>query len=168
VSRQRTPYEVARRLGSPPASAPAGHPSPTFSVGNREFSRLSGASTAALTTRRDLGRRLELHPDSVSRLLWHGLGCAVRAWDGRGRALAFDLAAALRWWFAWTCPDKGGPLGACDDCAEVLFAARFVSDHLAKVRRFDPKDDPPPQRLGQPCRRVPYPRAAGKHSRSAR
>lgn len=70
---------------------------------------------AETLTRREVAVLLELHPDSITRLLSEGLASAVIRWGGRGKEMAFSRALVLRWDAARTCHNgaAGGPCGAC-------------------------------------------------------
>ena len=103
-------------------------------------------------SRRDVAELLDLHPDSVSRLLHDGLGYAVTEWGGRGAAMRFDRRLVDRWHSARDCHQGHGG-GPCNACALVLEDAQAVSEHLIAERHGHgqcPECTAPP-RLASPC-----------------
>lgn len=104
----------------------------------------------ATATRRESARKLDRHPDSVTRLLPEGLGYAVLAWGGRGKEMTFDPALVERWRLARDCslrrPD-------CSRCRVVLEDAEAVALHLIRWRHGHGgcAECRPPKALEQPC-----------------
>jgi len=83
-------------------------------------------------SRRDVAHLLDMHPDSVSRILHEGLSSAVLEWGGRGKTMTFSRVRVLRWWRARTCTRRGGR--PCSECAFVLEDCQAVGEHLMQAR----------------------------------
>jgi hypothetical protein len=82
--------------------------------------------------RRELAEQLELHQDSLSRLMPDGLASAVIAWGGAGKPMTFSVEHALRFHRAYSCTrDRGGP---CAQCRRVLEDCRNIAEHLIDAR----------------------------------
>lgn len=114
----------------------------------------------ATLTRREVAGLLNLHPDTITKQLVEGLGCAVTRWGGRGKPMIFSAEMVKRWDRARSC--RCGAQGrSCKACALVLEDAQLVAEHLLETRhgygkcRMCRADWP----LQQPCS---SPREVGK------
>jgi hypothetical protein len=101
---------------------------PSLRRGGRPF------AAADRVTRRELARRLDVHQDTVSRVLPDGLADAVTGWGGRGKPMVFDWQRARRWALARACPDLARLGYRCVACRSVLEDCGTVGAHLLAVR----------------------------------
>lgn len=83
-------------------------------------------------SRREVAEMLNLHPDSISRLLPEGLASAVTRWGGSGKSMIFSRMLVSRWQRARLCfRNQGRP---CVECLIVTDDCQVGAEHLLEVR----------------------------------
>lgn len=80
---------------------------------------------AGTLSRRQVARLLDVHVDSVSRLLHDGLAAAVVRWGGHGKTMSFDREQVERWLQSRHC--------GCLDCRTVREDLAAVGEHLLET-----------------------------------
>ena len=102
-------------------------------------------------TRRELAELLNIHQDTVTRVLRNGLASAVMVWGGSGKEMSFSRRGAIRWIDARDCRRDGGQ--RCRQCSRVLEDVMAIAEHLLEERHgFGACDEcRPPGSLCQPC-----------------
>ena len=115
-------------------------------------------------SRREVASQLDVHPDSVTRLLPDGLAGAVLRWGGSSKRMVFSRALVQRWDLARRCPQRAGGRGCepchtvLDDCqaagAHLLLAGHGILDSCSSVDEFGERDCFAQKTFSQPCRQV--------------
>src|SRR5688500_13969651 len=82
-----------------------------------------------LISRRHLAKLLAIHPDSLSRMLREGPGCAIVMHGGPGREMLLSGWHADRWHKAQTCR-RGNDERPCPACRIVLEDCVAIAEHL--------------------------------------
>lgn len=84
-------------------------------------------------SRKAVADLLNVHPDSVSRLLHEGLASAVLEWGGHSKTMAFSRPLFERWQFLRACPARRRQQH-CSVCWHAAEDIQALAEHLLEAR----------------------------------
>lgn len=152
---RRIPLGDGRRMGSSTTATRTKKGRPNAPRGKDSGAQeITPETVHTEISRRALAKLLNVHQDTLSRLMPDGLASAVVKWGGHGAPMVFSKQLALRFFNAKDCTALSGR--PCPTCRNVQDDARYMAEHLMQGGHGyrGCEECQPPPRLCQPCRQV--------------